>query len=81
MPAPPPTNVTSDNPIPITRRSYPKEEELLHATFGIDMTALKSVDQSFCWKGRTSATTLRHGQACIRQMTSLVKGRTLRDGA
>ena len=65
MPAPPPTSVTSDNPSPITRRSYPKEKELIHATFGIDMTALKSVDQSFCWKGRTSAITLRHGQACL----------------
>ena len=41
MPAPPPTNVTSDNPSPITRRSYPKEKELLQATFGIDMTTLK----------------------------------------
>ena len=81
MPAPPPTNATSDNPSPIHRRSYPKEKELLHATFGIDMTSLKSVDQSFCWKGRTSAITLRHGQACLGRTTSLVKRRTLRDGA
>ena len=45
------------------------------------MTALKSVDQSFFWKDRTSAITLRHGQACLGQTTSLVNRRTLRDGA